>query len=296
MRSITAYCWICIFLCGPFLTESFAQKDDASWFRKGDSLFAAQQYRVAAIEYERVIFLNRNKPITTPALLRKAEAYKQMGEYRNAVVCLNRATPVFLQDSIKYQLYHQAALNAYLGKNYLEARAQFKQMRHFVQDSALVYQSEYLEAITLNELFQWEEARDLLKKMIDRKDLTPVVRDSFNLLVDNYYHRKRIPKLKSAKKADTYSTYLPGLGQVYVGAWGEAIKGNLLLGVSGLFFAGSILTENYVTAFTAGSFLVQSFYFGGLRRLEYLVEKRNYDLSRSYNDELRSFILALNKV
>ncbi|HEY4799068.1 MAG TPA: hypothetical protein VII99_08345, partial [Bacteroidia bacterium] len=56
-----------------------------------------------------------------------------------------------------------------------------------------------------------------------------------------------------------------------------------------------VFEKLYFTGIMAGSAVFSKFYMGGSNRLEYLVEKKNYTLLRSYNNMLKATVLKIDR-
>jgi len=130
-------------------------------------------------------------------------------------------------------------------------------------------------------------------KWISLTDPRPAVKDSLLIIISEIYHAGDYPKFKKLKKAQTLSTFLPGAGQLYAGYLGEGLT-NVSLQLAALAFTGyAFLSHYYLTAFIVGYGIFSKFYIGGINRLEYLVNKKNYELLRGYNHRLKEEIIDL---
>jgi hypothetical protein len=105
--------------------------------------------------------------------------------------------------------------------------------------------------------------------------------------------RSNYPKLKDKDKAIKWATFLPGSGHIYAGYTGEGIM-NLTLQAASLGFIGyHIYISHFVSAFTIGSGMFQHFYFGGINRVQFLVDKRNYINNRKFNDPVKDLVVGI---
>ncbi|MCF8296333.1 MAG: hypothetical protein K9J13_02210 [Saprospiraceae bacterium] len=285
MRLTIKYCLICIFLCGQFSIN--AQNNSTNLFHSGDSLFALGQFRKAYIEYERISYQSTDNEFKAIAHLHQANSLKQINEFEKAQRSLERVNYYGLTDSLHYAVRHETALCAYLASNFTDAEAQFVQMRYYLKDSKIISKTSLLEVLTYNELLKWDTAQIIVENYINGLNLNPVAKDS---LLENFkliYDKKEIPKIRSVKKAKAMSTFLPGLGQIYAGYPLEGVlnfglqAASLGLGVIGIYY------KYYLTGYFGGFALFQKFYFGGITRTEYLVEKKNYQNIRKFNDNVK---------
>src|SRR5690242_9429755 len=230
-RSLTSMCcWICIFLCAPSSTKGQAV------FGYADSLFGEGDYRRAALEYERIVFLYDAAPVEDAAVLRKADCLKHLYEYREAQQYLERHYRASAPDSVKYDELYQAALNAYLGENFNDAY--FKLVTLDNLDSSHRRQKDILllQILSLNELRKWKEADSIFRHM------TALYAPGYET-AEVYAH---IPKLKDPDKAEKLSTLLPftGAGLIYAGKTGEGLL-SAALQLGFIAFGGYCVLSHY---------------------------------------------------
>ncbi|MGD1844119.1 MAG: hypothetical protein ACFB10_01860 [Salibacteraceae bacterium] len=293
MTYTNASFWICTFLFALFSIDALAQ-DTLGW-NYAHQLYQKGAYQSAGIEFERIIYQTNHPEWQAKASLQKANCYKQMGLFWEGQKCLEKVNLMFLNDTFHYNVHHQAALCAYLGERWNDAEGHLVQMENFVKDSNLLAKSTFLKVLVYNEQARWAEAKEILLKWAVQKGKNTAERDSLKALVEANYTKRKIPRLKNAKAADRMSTIVPGLGQTYLGYPHEGALSFLLVASSltFAFYYSLWLEATYVTTFTVGSYFIQSFYYGNIRRTAFLAEKRNYKLTRKFNDPARQLVLAL---
>lgn len=280
---------ICISLCAGHLTKAA----DSLLFRSGDSLMLMQQYEIAAVEYERTGFISSDNITKTEALLRKAEALKLLNRFAEAEKTLQRVSYPGLPGRLIYETRYRSALNAYLGQDFAAAESHLLLMELYVRDTTLTVEALPLYALVLNELEKWDEAGQKLIKYIRISDLPDTHKDSLTNALRTLYNKKNHPKLKSLKKAQTLSSFLPGVGQMYAGYPLDGIVNASLQLISlgaGVYF---FMARYYITAVVMGYGSFQRFYLGAQNRLEYLVGKKNHELVRDYNDLLKNQVVGV---
>lgn len=281
MVPMIRYCLICILLC-----KSFTSNADTivSNFKTADSLYLSGNYDKAALAYERIIFLSRSDYERYKALLFKSYCYKKEQLYNNALKTLQRCNYLNINDSIRYTLYKESVLIAFLDGNYPDAESTLNLLNHSNIDSSKQYEYLYLGILTLNELQEWDEAAGLLKKYMNHKNLDPESKENKSLFVK--------PKLLNSKTAKTLSFILPGSGQIY--------SGKLFRGLSSIILNGSAITYSilsvekgfYLSGIFTGFNLFMMFYTGGSRYAEYIANKENAKRVAAYNKKIRDFILT----
>ena len=279
-------CLICMFLSGGF-SISFAQSREI--FREPDSLFNLKLSDEALVAFERINYFSNDAGIKTEALYRKAECLKQLKQFADAERCLNRIDLSELKDSVSYKIRYQTALNAYLGGNFPDAESYLTQMFFYISDSNLTRHALPLFALVLNEQQKWKEAEQKLLAYVSNRGKS----DSLSSEIQILYHKKNIPKLKNMEKARLMSSIMPGTGQMYAGYFWEGM-GNASAQVICLAFTGvAIWQKYYLSSLFVGYSTFFRFYQGGLVRVEYLVNKKNYELTRKYNTTLKNFTTGL---
>lgn len=248
-----------------------------------DSLLSSGDFESAAIEFERLIMLEQGG--RTKLLISKANCYKKLKRFDKVNRTLARLDISALPtDTLQIVKYDQA-FACYMLNELQEADLHLKQAEAQVYrvDTNLIF----LHILVLNELRNWEEARTQFESL--RK--VTLVKDSIQERINVLYQNP--PKLKSVSKAVMYSSFLPGTGQMYAGYVGEGLANTMLELASLSLGAYAAFNKLYVTGFVFGYGMFQKFYTGGQNRVEYLVNKRNYERSLEYNNKLKDLLLKL---
>lgn len=245
------------------------------------------RYQEAAIEFERVAFFADNPADKALAALNKVSCLKQRGEFDLAAKRLEEVPLPGLTDSLAFEIQYQSALCYYLAADFLTASARLKNLAFRYPGNAELSRTSFMHTLVWNELRQYDSAliaairfvrchqQDLFKRELEIKALAA------------FYAPENRPALKNANTAEWLSRFIPGLGQTWLGYPGEGSVSFLLNAASLGIGALGILTGYPVSGYIIGGGLLQKFYFGGLRRTQYLSEKTNYERSRAFNDAFR---------
>jgi hypothetical protein len=276
---------IFIFLCALF-TASRAQ----GTFRTADSLFKKGDFRNAAIEYERIIYLTNDHYITNHSVYRKAICYKALGEYSRASQQLLRISYYGTTDSAQFLYHYETALCSFLAGNFEDTHSQLLQIRQYTRDVNLLKTIFLLEALNNNERGDYTAARESFNQFFDAY-YSAAKADSLKEVFGVYYSRRGLPRIKSQKTADILE-YLPGLGLLYAGYAIPGIFNFLLNAVCLSAGVYEIYYGFYFTGYFAGAAILSKFYFGGRSLTEKMVAKRNYMEKRKFNDKIRKTVLA----
>ncbi len=251
--------------------------------RCADSLYAAGNFTLAALEYERIFYGTLDDLTRCDALLKKSYCYKSTGDYEKAAQTLQRINLSYLPDSVQYNVRYEHALDCYLAGKYDDADELLMQINYYTKNRELANRSLYLDILNKDELHEWDAADSMVYVYIKQK----------NIAIDsNAIHEllKR-PRMKNIKTAEIISFIVPGSGQVYSGHVLRGISSLLLLGGTGAFTYFCIKDGFYITGVMIGFTVFQMFYFGGASYACYLSDKKNTDRIMLHNSRIREFIL-----
>jgi hypothetical protein len=258
-----------------------------------DSLFGAKKYYEASIACERLLFDYGNSGNSYHALMLKIQCYKQLGRFKDAVSELERFSLPQKTDSLTFQVLYEKVLCHYLSKNYSEADYAIAQMSYLIKDSTLSQPVALLGTLINNELANWEKARLFAIKWVNYCKTGSNEKEMALARIEKFYSAKSRPHLKSPNRAKNFSTYLPGLGQVYAGSYVEGVSSLLLQAGFIGFGVSEIVKANYLSGYIFGFSFFQRFYFGGARRAEFLVEKKNYEKIRQFSEEIKAELVKI---
>ncbi len=276
----TKFYLICIFLCG-ICSIAKAQLPLST----ADSLVASGQFLAARVAYERVLFTSAEPIIRFSAAVGKARCLKQQGLYASAVTFLNSQIQTDYADSLLYPLRQEQILCAYLAGQFENTLSLLERLPYLHPGMSATPLLIAVRVLSLNELKRWSEAAVAYRELAAH-----IQADSVNL---NPY--QQLPRLKSEKKAQWLSTFIPGAGQLYAGKPGEAAL-SILVQSAGLYFGVlSYLQGYYLSAWGIGAGLFGSFHAGGVRRAEVLVQELNHKRAAMFNARARQKILEMIK-
>lgn len=264
--------------------------------QNAEHLLGEEKFMEAATAFEKAYFFGQSEEDRVDALFKRAYCFKQLNKHHEAYKSLVRVLPYNLNDSLKCAAQYELALNLYLGKFYKDAEKYCAKNRSLPVNTPEYKRTILLHALILNELNDYAYAKQKVLEYQDNITLDKFQIDSLNLFVNSYYSKKKLPKLKSLRKARRLSKVLPGAGLFYAGKPGKALL-NITLQLGALGYTGAnLFFENYVTAATAGVFMLRSFYTGGINQLNEVVPKVNYKRSRKFNDDFRkNYLTKLQK-
>jgi tetratricopeptide (TPR) repeat protein len=290
MKYAITLCLICIFRFAGF---SATEGNTQIIARKADSLYQLKQFQLAGIYYDQVVYLAQDNTTKTKALLSKADCYLERKDFTKAEAVLSRIFYADLNDSLIYLSRYKSALASYLNSNFSEAESQVIQAKSFIADTTLLVNIFPLYVLILNESRKYKEAKEVLLSYISATLLDSIYKAKLMSEVELYYQDNHTPRLKSPDKAKKLSMFLPGTGQLYAGYFWEGAL-NVGLQLFGLGFTGvCVYNRYYFTGGLIGFAIFQKFYGGGMNRAQFLTEKRNYKLTRKFNDGVKKIVLSI---
>jgi hypothetical protein len=248
--------------------------------RVADSLYAAGNYSLSGLEYERVYFMDTTLRGRAIALLKKSFCLEQEQDLKGAYFNLERVVHQGLGDSLDHKIRHEKTLCAYLAADYGNAEYELQQMDFFIKDTAYTNQSLFLRVLVYSELEKWNETKTALEKYFSCQ----------HIRTDTMDFDKWMPPhgLRSERNARLLSL-IPGLGQVYAGKPGRALGSILLQGGAAAFCVISIMNGFYFEGIFTGGSMFFRFYSGGARYAGLLVRERN----RKKNDAVKEKVKQL---
>lgn len=274
-----------IFLCGIFLSSKATGL-------KCDSLFASGQYFEASIEYERMIFNAENQANVYYYKYKKALCYKKLKNFDRALDVLQPMYFSNSNDSLFQRVCYEQSLCFYL--NGEPAKALWKIDEYFYRNADTASYRIFMPVrlLCLNETLQWNKAHECFMRFIKMQHFAPEKEAEMQQMVNNLYKKRNIPHIKSIKKAENWSRFLPGSGQIYAGKTGEGIV-NFLINSSILAFAAQQAYNGfYITGYLAGLGFFNKTYHGGIKRAGILVSQKNKELIVNFNSEINATILS----
>lgn len=230
---------------------------------------------------ERDVYVATTESVRNEALLHKFTYQKAIGRYKDAAGTLGRMVTA---DTLTPWVFQQMALCNYLAGEYGECDYALTRLEFEQPDTNAFSAYKWLKVMCLNQMQRWVEARSYCVTMFTQlgKDTT---------WVDSMYRVSERLKLKSEKKAEALSTFLPGAGQLYAGAGGHGvINAGIILSCLGWgtynFFQGY-----YITGVFTGYLLGYTFYTGGNTYAVQLVRDHNRKSTAAYVQTLNNYIL-----
>jgi hypothetical protein len=272
------YYFSVILCCATIITN-------AQNLKLSDSLYQSKYSDEVELIYEQNIFENNFGVSTNELLFEKAIYLKQVKNYEKAKQTLLRINENDLTDSIKFSYYYQLSVLNYLTNNHAEVELNINKIKYFISDSTYKNKLVLLEIMSLNKSKKWNEAKALLIENTKNKIDTNTI--------NNIYKVALSYKPKSLKTAHALQTFLPGVGQLYIGktAHGAVNAAFILTGLTwGVY---NVYNGYYLTSVFTGFLFSYLFYNGGISYTLDNLERYNLKKINSINQKLNSSIIEI---
>jgi hypothetical protein len=254
--------------------------DYSNSLKYADYLFKTNQYYLASLEFERLVFLEPNDTLSKLKLIR---SYRYLTEYKTA---LNRLENYF-PDSLNNLPVEFS--NEYV-KNLLYEN-QFQKASGFLQSTKSMdigVRTEYQLGIIVMQ-YKWTEARQFADDHIDLPDKTERF-DKLNSIINNGLNAN----YKSPFLAGSFSAVIPGSGKAYSGQWIDALYSFLFVTTSSWLTYKSYekngLSFNSVLI---GSFAL-TFYSANIYGSVKSAKKHNSKLNQTFRSQTEDILLKDN--
>ena len=298
MSRIRLFCTISIFLCALFSAE-------------------AQDWEGMAVAYERAVWEGAGPEETNAALLGKAECYKQLGRYGDAVSTLARVSMWALSEGELVRVLYQQELCLFLDGDFAQAAAIVEQLEPglfsygseqaggsdfgqagssggFGQAAAVVGRLEpsssdilLLHALVLAYAGRYDESEVMAARYLG---LTGAGERLEELLALYREH----PGERSETVARVLS-FLPPAGHFYNEAYGEGLLSLGLNAAAAAFTAFNLLGGYWISGLVGGAIALDYTFMGNMERNQALVRKYNNNAPLLFGDRLRTFLLEEGK-
>lgn len=229
-----------------------------------------------AVGYERIIYDGASLEETNRALLAKAECYKQLGRYQDAVATLSRVRMFALTDEERNNVLYQQELCHYLAGEFEQAAALSGEVEPVSQDILL------LHALALAYAGRYDESEIMAARCISWNGPSEHLEELLKLYEGHPRTRREGVALALG--------FVPPLGHIYNEAYGE---GALSLGLNAAaiaFTAASLLGGYWITGIAGGAIALDYTWLGSQERSVALTQMYNHNAPLQFGDKLRAFL------
>jgi hypothetical protein len=257
---------------------------------KADSLYSEGHYFEASIEYERQIFYAKTNDHQNYFQFQKGLCYKQLKDFSKATDVFQTIYFTNFNDTLYQQVCYQQSLCYYLQGEPSKALWKIDEYFHHCSDSSSYQVFMPIRLFSLNDTRQWHEAQKCFAQYVKMQAFSSEKELEVLEIVNSFYSKNNLPKIKSIEAAENWSRFIPGAGQIYSG---ETLEGfvNLLINSSILAFAGyQLYYHYYITGYLVGLGFFNKTYHGGMKRASILTSLENKKALIIFNNKINYFL------
>ena len=288
----TRFYLICIFLFALFSANRLYAAD---YFARALRIYSEGKFYEASIEFERAIFYENDNAKIARYKYYKALCYRNLGENARAVEELNGINLFSASDSLYYRVKYEQALCNFLNQKAQEALWNLEDLKLKLADTSKYYDIIPLNILCLNTVRDWSGALKLWDYYIDHSGLGDSAVKACRREIQVLYIKRNTPGYYSPDKAENWSRFIPGSGQIYCGAVAEG-SFNFLIHAGLLAYSFvEFYNRFYLTGYFTGLGVFYKFYMGGMHRARILADTRNREGIRKFNAGNVSFMMRISE-
>jgi hypothetical protein len=236
--------------------------------RSADRLFESGAWDVAVTEYKRCLFFGKQGPNRDHAAERIGRAYWNLGEPKEAQKAFLWAADFASNDSVQSARRLDVALTWAGSGETSNAELELARLRLYARDPAIKREAALHLALIEVRHRRWDEARASLESV-------PGIFESRDgRAMDSLLQVANAVGLRSPDRARQLSSFLPGLGQITVGATTSGLHSLALNGVLTWQLIESVLDRQPGNTILVASFL-HRYYRGSRHHAARLAGERN---------------------
>ena len=281
---------IYIFLYAILLTNSISASD---YVENALRLYSERNYYAASLEFERAAYYGTDNTRIAHYKYLKSLCFKNLNDHKRAIEELNKINVFNLPDTLFYKIRYAQAYSYFLNNEPNKSLWNIEEIRIRFPDSLKITEIVPLNILCLNAIGKWSEAKYLWQFFLKNAGLEDSVKIVFLEEIEALYSKRNIPKIYSAKTAETLSRFIPGAGQMYCGEFMEG-SFNFIMNAAILAFAGyEFYMKYYITGYFVGLGLLNKTYNGGWHRAELLAEEKNFEEIRKFNLKTSTLLMRV---
>ena len=270
------YSFLCVFLLpGTAISQNLL--DYSNSLKYADYLFKTNQYKLAAVEFERVVFL---EPKDTLSKLKLIQSCRYLTDYKTALIKIENYFPCSLNNLPKE--FSEEYVRNMLYEN------QFQKAYGFLQTNRTLnigIKTEYQLGIFILQ-YQWTEARRFADEHIDVLDKTERF-DNLNSIINHGLNTR----YKSPLLAGSISAIVPGGGKAYSGHWIDAIYSFLFVTTSSWLTYKSYQKNGFSFNSALIGSVALTFYSANIYGSVKSAKKYNQKINQSFRNEAEDILL-----
>lgn len=267
-------------LLGPTWSQNLL--DYSNSLKYADYLFKTNQYNLATVEFERIVYLEPNDTLSKLKLIR---SYRYLTEYQTALNRIEMFFPYRLKN-LPEEFSNEYVINMFHENQFQKATA-FLQT---IENMDIGVRTDYQLGLLILQN-QWTEASSFVDEHLEVLDKSKRFIGLNNIVLKGLNTNYKSPIL-----AASISAVVPGGGKVYSGRWKDAIYSFLFVTTSSWFTYKSYQNNGFsINSVLLGSFAL-SFYsadiYGSVQSAKKFNQKKNLSFRSQaenilFNDQKR---------
>jgi len=242
------------------------------------NLFDLENYEGTVTEYKRFIFFNPASDSVSYAYYQIGLAYRNERKWAESLAALRGSIQAAPNDSVRNEREIDLAVTLIASGNYSAAKFLLLKVESFTQFPTLKRKSAFFRAIASLYSFEWENARNAFQ-VYSNDSLEGNSSETFSQVYSMLLKAQNLG-YKSPALAKLLSTFLPGTGQIYAGDWRSGLNALAINILTGYFFFGNLIENNYRDAIFSYFLLFRRYYQGNRYHAEEAANQYNLHLNK----------------
>ncbi len=244
--------------------------------------YASENYYHATTEFYRAIFFDSANCVSDRAYYRIGLCERQLGNQEKSDSALNEAARITQNDSLRECILLAEATNAILSGNFPLADIKLLKLLHSTNYEQTKNEANTLLLISAVLQHNWSRAQDIADK-----DSALQSNQRVKMKLDSIFQSALSHSTKSASKARTLSTLLPGAGQLYAQDYKNAANAFLLNAMNVTLNTMLFLNGYYIDGLLYFITFTERYYNGN----RYQAAQRVLKSERLYEDQIQEILL-----
>jgi tetratricopeptide (TPR) repeat protein len=253
-----------------------------------DSLYEIDDFSNSITEYKRFIFFNPESEYLSYAFYKLGLSNMYINNWIECIDATKMSFKYAKDDSLKDEIRITLGIFYIITKNFNLAQLELLHVSQFSKYSKLKSDALFFLGLCYVYMNNWNKAHELFKTFYTKNNLanSEEAKKIDSLLV----LAKNSPK-KSLRLAKGLSTFLPGSGQIYAGAYFNGLNAFILNCLNTFFFTKSIVNKKYIDASIIFFGILYRYYTGNKYNAGKLAEKYNVNLDIAYEKKILKILL-----
>jgi tetratricopeptide (TPR) repeat protein len=249
-----------------------------------DKLLEAGNYDAAVTEYKRYLFFNPSGDDVYHAHRKIGAAYKFQRRWGDAIAALKGAVAISPNDSLRNESKLSIASIYIAAGRYDLAELELIRLAAYSSNPSIRTNAQVLLGICYLYKYDWEKAGKWFHEYYSESDI--------DAAIDSMLANAGELDYKSPSTAKWLSTFVPGSGQIYAGAFRDGVNSLAINALTGYLLVNAIVEERGLGSVILWSVLFLRYYGGNRTNAEALAERYNESLRQQAAQQILDEISA----